>query len=223
MAARGANIVELGVPFSDPMADGPVIQRASERALARGTKLRDILKMVERVRLRTDVPIILFSYFNPLLQFGLERLTTTASEIGVDGVLVTDMVAEESVEFLQAVRSREMDMIFLLAPTSSDERVAKIASLASGFIYAVSRTGITGVRQNLSEAIEPLIGRIKKSTELPVAVGFGISNREHVQEVWRVAEGAVVGSRIVSEIENCRERDKLVPKIGELISSLRGD
>jgi tryptophan synthase alpha chain len=223
MASRGADIVELGVPFSDPMADGPVIQRASERALARGTKLKDILRMVERVRLRTDVPIILFSYYNPLLQFGLERLASTAREIGVDGVLVTDMVPEESEDFLHAIRNKEMDMIFLLAPTSNEERVAKVTSLASGFIYAVSRTGITGVQQRLSEAIEPLIARIKKSTELPVAVGFGISNREHVQEVWRVAEGAVVGSRIVSEIENCRERERLVTKIGKLISTLRGE
>lgn len=221
MAARGADIIELGVPFSDPMADGPVIQRATERAVARGTRLRDILPLVERVRRRTDVPIVLFSYYNPLLQYGLAALARDARNAGIDAVLATDLSPEEAGELHAALGAQELDMIFLLAPTSSDERIEKIAGRASGFIYAVSRTGITGMQQTLSQAIAPLIARIKRATSLPVAVGFGISTPEQVAEVWKQADGAVVGSRIVAEIEACQQREQLVARVGALISSLR--
>lgn len=220
MAARGADLIELGVPFSDPMADGPVIQRATERALARGTKLKDILDLVARVRQHTQVPIILFSYFNPLLQFGLENLAQRAQEVGIDGVLVTDLSPEEAHEFLTTLRKYQLAMIFLVAPTSSDTRMAKIASMAEGFIYAVSRLGITGVQQSLSQTIEPLVARIKRHSPLPVVVGFGISTPAHVQDVWRYADGAVVGSRIVAEIETCTDRNHLVTQVGNLIGAL---
>lgn len=220
MARRGADIIELGVPFSDPMADGPVIQRATERALTKGTKLIDILGLVKRVRKVSQVPIVLFSYFNPLLQFGLGKLAQATQEAGVDGVLVTDLSPEESGSFLRVLQEHKIDMIFLLAPTSSEQRVAKIAKLASGFIYAVSRTGITGMQQTLSDTVVPLVSRIKKFSSLPVAVGFGISTSKHVKEVCQYADGAVVGSRIVSEIEACSDQTKLVETIGNLIEEL---
>lgn len=220
MARRGADIIELGVPFSDPMADGPVIQRATERALTKGTKLVDILGLVKRVRTVSQIPIVLFSYFNPLLQFGLGKLAQSAKESGVDGVLVTDLSPEESGDFLKLLREHQLDMIFLLAPTSSEQRMAKVAKLASGFIYAVSRTGITGMQQTLSDTVAPLVSKIKKFSNLPVAVGFGISTSKHVKEVWQCADGAVVGSRIVAEIESCKDQARLVETIGNLIQEL---
>jgi len=220
MAECGADIIELGVPFSDPMADGPVIQRATERALTKGTKLIDILDLVRQVRKVSQVPIVLFSYFNPLLQFGLEKLAKQASEVGIDGILVTDLSLEEAGEFLNILHKHKLDMIFLLAPTSNDERIAKVAKCASGFIYAVSRTGITGMQQRLSDTVEPLVARIRKFSNLPIAVGFGISTQEQVKEIFRQADGAVVGSRIVAEIEACTDQTKLVDTIGNLIKEL---
>lgn len=221
MAAAGADVIELGVPFSDPMADGPVIQRAAERALERGVELEGILEAVAVARRSTDVPIILFSYYNPLLQYGLERLVERAVELGIDGLLVTDMVPEEAGELLAL--ARKLDVIFLLAPTSSDERIRKVAAVASGFIYAVSRTGVTGTAKTLSDTAAPLVERIRRVTDLPVAVGFGVSEPEHVAEVWRVADGAVVGSRIVREIEMCGDRKALVREVGSLLKRLRGE
>lgn len=220
MADSGADIIELGVPFSDPMADGPVIQRATERVLKKGTKLADILSLVGRVRKTCQVPIVLFSYFNPLLQYGLEALAKRASEVGIDGVLVTDLSPEESGDFLNVLNRHDINMIFLLAPTSSEERIIKVTKLASGFIYAVSRAGITGMQQNLSDTVVPLVSRIRKHTTLPIAVGFGISNRDQVREVCNCADGAIVGSRIVAEIENCGDQKKLVENIGSLIKEL---
>ncbi len=223
MAECGADIIELGVPFSDPMADGPVIQRATERALTKGTKLIDILDLVSRVRKVSQVPIVLFSYFNPLLQFGLEKLAKKAAEVGIDGVLVTDLSPEEAGEFLNILYRYKLDMIFLLAPTSSDERIAKVTRLARGFIYAVSRTGITGMQQTLSDTVVELVSRIRKHSNLPIAVGFGISSREQVKDVCRYADGAVVGSRIVAEIEECKDQTQLLEKIGNLIQELASD
>ncbi|MBI4853365.1 MAG: tryptophan synthase subunit alpha [Acidobacteria bacterium] len=220
MAECGADIIELGVPFSDPMADGPVIQRATERALTKGIKLVNILDLVGRVRKVSQIPIVLFSYFNPLLQFGLENLAKKAKEVGIDAILVTDLSPEESENFLNILKKHNLDMIFLLAPTSSDERMAKVAKLASGFIYAVSRTGITGMQQKLSDTVKPLVSRIRNHTNLPIAVGFGISNREQVKEVCYYADGAVVGSRIVAEIEVSRDQSELVEKIGNLVKEL---
>jgi tryptophan synthase alpha chain len=212
----GADIIELGVPFSDPMADGPVIQRASERALANHVSVRDCLDLVRRVRQRSEVPIVLFSYLNPLLSLGLERLGDELRSAGVDGVLATDLVPEEADEFRAAMRDAGIDLIFLVAPTSTDERIKLVTEASSGFVYAVSRTGVTGVRQSLSEAAANLVQRVRRFTDLPVAVGFGVSTPEHVAEVWQHADAAVVGSRLVAEIESNASDPALVEKIGTL-------
>ena len=212
----GADIIELGVPFSDPMADGPVIQRASERALAKNVSLRDCLELVRRVRQQSEVPIVLFTYLNPILSIGLDRLGDELKSAGVDGVLATDLVPEEADEFRAALKSADIDLIFLVAPTSTDERIKLIAEASSGFVYAVSRTGVTGVSQSLSEAASILVQRVKRFTDLPVAVGFGISTPQQVNEVWQYADAAVVGSRIVAEIENNAGDPALVEKVGAL-------
>ena len=212
----GADIIELGVPFSDPMADGPVIQRASERALANSVNVRDCLEVVRRVRKQSEIPIVLFSYLNPLLSIGLDRLGGELKDAGVDGVLATDLVPEEAEEFRAALRAWAIDLIFLVAPTSTDERIKLIAQASSGFVYAVSRTGVTGVSQSLSEAASNLVQRVRRFTDLPIAVGFGISTPEQVNEVWQHADAAVVGSRIVAEIENNAGDPALVEKVGAL-------
>lgn len=220
----GADIIELGVPFSDPMADGPVIQRASERALANHVSVGDCLELVRRVRRRSEVPIVIFTYLNPVLSLGIQRLGGEFRSAGVDGVLVTDMVPEEAVEFREVLRASGIDAIFLVAPTSTDERIKRVVEASSGFVYAVSRTGVTGVRQSLSEAAATLVGRVRRFTDLPIAVGFGISTPEQVREVWQHADAAVVGSRIVTEIENNANDPALVEKVGALarwLTSLR--
>jgi tryptophan synthase alpha chain len=213
---RGADIIELGVPFSDPMADGPVIQRASERALRNKVGARDCLSLVRRVREMSEVPIVLFSYLNPLLALGLHSIGEQLREAGVDGVLGTDLVPEEAGEFRDRIRAAGVDTIFLVAPTSTDERIRLVAEASSGFVYAVSRAGVTGVRQSLSERAATLVERVRRFTGLPVAVGFGISTPEQVSEVWRHADAAVVGSRIVAEIESRAGDDALVEKVGAL-------
>jgi tryptophan synthase alpha chain len=213
----GADIIELGVPFSDPMADGPVIQRASERALANQTSIRDCLEVVRRVRQRSEIPIVLFSYLNPLLSLGAERIGDELRSAGVDAVLGTDLVPEEADEFRAAVQAADIDLIFLVAPTSTDERIKLVSKASTGFIYAVSRTGVTGVRQSLSEAAADLVQRVKRFTDLPVAVGFGVSTPEQVAEVWQHADAAVVGSRIVVEIEQNSGNPALVEKVGALV------
>jgi tryptophan synthase alpha chain len=224
LARAGASLIELGVPFSDPMADGPVIQRASERALKRGFGIREVLNIIEQARpSMEDVPIVLFSYFNPLLQYGLERLSREAMRAGVDGVLVTDLVPEEAEEFSGLLRARGLDMIFLVAPTSTDARLALVAERASGFIYAVSRAGVTGARLDVSNDAERLVRRVRKVSDLPVAIGFGISNAEQVAETWRYADAAVVGSALVAEIERLRGADDLVQLTGEFVRRLIPD
>ena len=212
----GADIIELGVPFSDPMADGPVIQRASERALANHVSVRDCLELVRRVRLQSDVPIVLFSYLNPLLSLGLDRIGDQLKSAGVDGVLATDLVPEEADEFRTTLQAADIDLIFLVAPTSTDERIKRVCEASSGFVYAVSRTGVTGVSQSLSEAAGSLVKRVRQFTDLPVAIGFGVSTPEHVAEVWQHADAAVVGSRIVAEIESNAGDPALVEKVGAL-------
>jgi tryptophan synthase alpha chain len=220
LARVGATVIELGVPFSDPMADGPVIQRASERALCHGFGLSEILDLVRDVRKQTSVPIILFSYFNPLLQFGLEKLVREAEHAEVDGILVTDLTPEESGRFSAMLRAHEIDLIFLVAPTSTDARLKMIADKATGFIYAVSRAGVTGAREEVSAEAEKLVGRVRTVSNLPVAVGFGISKPEHVRDVWRYADAAVVGSAIVKMIEENGGSPDLVKKIGAFSASL---
>ncbi|HST53687.1 MAG TPA: tryptophan synthase subunit alpha [Pyrinomonadaceae bacterium] len=220
LARAGATVIELGVPFSDPVADGPVIQRASERALRNGVGLQDVLETLADARRETDVPVILFSYFNPMLRFGVERLASEALRAGVDGILATDLIPEESAEFNSTLARHGLDEIFLVAPTTSDARLKMIAGRASGFIYAVSRAGVTGARDALSAEAERLVARVRRVSDLPVAVGFGISTREQVEEVWRYADAAVVGSAIVAEIESHAGSNDLVARVGEFTRSL---
>ncbi len=213
LARAGATLIELGIPFSDPMADGPVIQRASERALLHRVGVAEALEVISAARRETDVPIILFSYFNPLLQFGIEKLAGEMKRSGVDGVLVTDLIPEEAEEFAAIMRRNDLDLIFLVAPTSTDQRLKLIAERASGFIYAVSRAGVTGAREAMSAEAEKLVRRVRQFSDLPVAVGFGISKPEHLVDVWRYADAAVVGSGIVSEIENAESPDDAVVRV----------
>jgi tryptophan synthase alpha chain len=202
------------------MADGPVVQRASERALQNNFGIAEILSLVSDVRRETDVPLVLFSYYNPLLQFGLERLCAEGARAGIDGVLVTDLSPEEAGDFSTLLRAHDLSLIFLLAPTSTDARIKMVAERASGFIYAVSRAGVTGAREAVSAEAEKLVRRIRALCQLPVAVGFGISTAEQVAEVWRYADGAVVGSAIVSEIERQGSAPDLVASIGRMVHAL---
>jgi tryptophan synthase alpha chain len=220
LAAAGADIIELGVPFSDPVADGEVIQRASERALQKHITLSDALRCVSNARKHVDVPIVLFSYLNPLLKFGRERLANEAKRAGVDAVLITDLIPEEAGPWIAAFRDQRIDMIFLVAPTTSDERLIRIAQQASGFIYAVSRSGVTGARHEMPRGAEPLVKRVRTVSDLPVAVGFGISTVEQVREVWRFADAAVIGSALVSQIEKLAGSPNLVTRVGEFARSL---
>jgi len=197
----GADVIELGVPFSDPVADGPVIQRASERALKQGTSLEDVLRLAADVRKETDAGLIVFTYLNPVLRFGTERFCAEAAKAGVDGALVTDLTVEESSEYRRVMAEHNLDTVFLAAPTSTDQRLKAIAAACKGFVYAVSRTGITGTQKQVAADVEALVKRIRKFSKLPVAVGFGISNAQQFAEVGRFAGGVVVGSAIVQLIE----------------------
>lgn len=221
LAQSGATLIELGVPFSDPMADGPVIQRASERALKHGFGLQDILDMTARARKKIDTPIILFSYYNPLLQFGVKRLARAGKEAGLDGVLVTDLTPEESGEFEAELRAHGLDMIFLVAPTSTDERLRLVAEHASGFIYAVSRAGVTGTRASVSEEAEKLVKRMREFSSLPIAVGFGVSNSQQVADVQGYADAVVVGSAIVAEMERLEGSPEFVDRVGSFVRDLQ--
>jgi tryptophan synthase alpha chain len=221
LANSGATLIELGVPFSDPMADGPVIQRASERALKHGFSLQAILDTVARARKQIDIPIILFSYYNPLLQFGLKRVAKAVKDALLDGVLVTDLTPEESGEFEAELRANGLDMIFLVAPTSTDERLKLVAQRASGFIYAVSRAGVTGAQSTVSAEAEKLVTRMRQFSELPIAVGFGISNAEQVRDVNRYADAVVVGSAIVAEMERLEGAPEIAERIRKFLTGLQ--
>ena len=197
----GADVIELGVPFSDPVADGPVIQRASERALRNGTSLEGVLGLAREIRQETDAALIVFTYLNPVLRFGLERFCSEAANAGVDGALITDLTVEEAGEYRQRMAAHNLATIFLAAPTSPDQRLKAIAQACQGFVYAVSRTGITGTQKELAADAQGLVKRIRKFTQLPVAVGFGISNARQFAEVGSFADAAAVGSAIVQAIE----------------------
>lgn len=217
LANCGSNVIELGVPFSDPVADGVTIQAASERALKNPVDIASILKLVGEFRADGfETPLILFSYYNPILQFGLERFADEAKTAGVDGLLVTDLVPEESAEFRSILDRHGLSLIMLAAPTSSDRRLEKIAEAASGFVYAVSRAGVTGARDAMSGDAETLVGRLRRFSDLPIAVGFGISTAEQVTETWRYADAAVVGSAIVAELA----RTSNVEKVREFVEGL---
>lgn len=200
MARGGADVIEIGVPFSDPIADGPAIQRASERALAAGATLATTLDMVKALRGEVDVPLVLFTYVNPVLRMGTEEFLRRASDAGVDGVLLLDLPIEESETMHEALAKRGIDQIFLVSPTTTDERLREAGRLGSGFLYAISRLGVTGARDVVSTSAEPLVARIRAQTSLPVALGFGISRPEHVREVTAFADAAVVGSALVQTI-----------------------
>jgi len=202
LAEAGADVIELGVPFSDPLADGPTIQRASERALKSGTTLAKVIDLVRQIRKASEVPLVLFSYYNPILQMGLEKFASSAAAAGADGVLATDLTPEESEEYRRILSGHHLDTIFLGAPTSTDERLAKIAACSSGFLYLISRTGVTGAKDSLPDDLAALVRRARAVTQLPLAVGFGISLPGHVSVLGGLADAAVVGSALVSEIEN---------------------
>jgi tryptophan synthase alpha chain len=198
----GADVIELGVPFSDPLADGPIIQRASERAVARGTRLKDVLALAQEIRAaRPAAGLIIFSYLNPILRYGLNKFADDAKAAGVDGVLATDMIVEEAADYLVEMNRVGLAPVFLAAPTSPDERLQAIAANSKGFVYAISRTGITGTQQSVAGDAATLVARIKRWTRLPVAVGFGISNAEHVAQVAEFADAAVIGSAVVELVE----------------------
>jgi tryptophan synthase alpha chain len=211
LSEAGADVIELGVPFSDPLADGPTIQRASERALKSGTTLAGVLDLVRQIRKLNspagEVPIVLFSYYNPILQMGLEKFATAATQAGADGALATDLTPEESEDYRRILHAHNLDTIFLGAPTSTDERLAKIAAVSSGFLYLISRTGVTGAKDSLPDELPAMLRRARAVTQLPIAVGFGISQPGHVSVLGGLADAAVVGSALVAEIEAATAKD----------------
>jgi len=202
LADAGADVIELGIPFSDPLADGPTIQRASERALKSHTTLAQVIDLVREIRKSSEVPIVLFGYYNPVLQMGLEKFASSAANAGADGVLITDLTPEESDDYRRILTAHHLDTIFLGAPTSTDDRLSKIAAASTGFLYLISRTGVTGAKDALPDDLPALLRRARKVTNLPIAVGFGISLPGHVSVLGGLADAAVVGSALVSEIEN---------------------
>jgi tryptophan synthase alpha chain len=214
----GADVIELGVPFSDPVADGPVIQRASERALKHGTSLAGVLEVARQIREHSDAGLIIFSYLNPVLQFGLEKFCAAAAEAGIDGALITDLPIEEAGEYLHAMKAHKLAPVFLAAPTSTDERLRQIAKHSRGFVYAISRTGITGARQELANDARSLVERLRTLTKLPIAVGFGVSNAQQFAEVGSFADAAVIGSAIVQTIE--RNPGREAEAVSEFLSAL---
>jgi tryptophan synthase alpha chain len=216
----GADVIELGVPFSDPVADGPVIQRASQRAVENGTRLADVLDLAREVRNQIDAGLIIFSYLNPVLRFGLARFAAAAQAAGVDGALITDLTVEEAGDYLDAMRAHDLATVFLAAPTSTDERLRRIAHASTGFVYAVSRTGVTGQQKQLATDARQLVTRLRKFTRLPIAVGFGISTAEQFEAVGEFADAVVVGSAIVQAIESAGKA-KAVQSVAELIAALR--
>ena len=218
--SAGADVIELGVPFSDPVADGPIIQRASERALRQGTSLADVLEVAARIRRESQAGLIIFSYFNPILRMGIEQFADRAAQAGVDGALVTDLPVEEADEYLRPMRKRSLATVFLAAPTSTDERLARIAEASRGFVYGVSRTGVTGTRRELPEDAQKLVRRLRPLTHLPIAVGFGISSAQQFATVGKFADAGVIGSAIVDTIE--KHPGKEAQAVAEWIQSVVG-
>ncbi|MEP7367093.1 MAG: tryptophan synthase subunit alpha [Acidobacteriota bacterium] len=217
----GADLIELGVPFSDPIADGPVVMKASERALRAGTTLVKVLDIARTVRKTSQIPLLLFSYLNPLMRYGFAKLAADAKAAGIDGCLLTDLSVEEAGEFIEPMRANGLDTVFLAAPTSPPERLKAVAEHSSGFIYLVSRTGVTGEQAQLSASVGPLVKAIRAHTDLPLAVGFGISKPEQAGETARLVEGVVVGSAIVRVVEKYGASPDLVAKLEEFARQLK--
>jgi tryptophan synthase alpha chain len=217
----GADVLEIGVPFSDPLADGPVIQRATERALASGTTLTHVLDLVGRIRSSVQAPIVIFSYANPIFRLGAARFADRAREAGVDGVLVLDLPIEEADDFRNMLSARGIDTILLLSPTTTDKRLERAAALGSGFLYAISRLGVTGARDRIADGAHEMVDRIRRVSDLPVALGFGISKPEHVREVGQWADAAVVGSALVSVIAEAGSSPDLDRRVEEYVRWLK--
>ena len=212
----GVDVLELGIPFSDTLADGPVIQRASQRALGSGTTLAGVLEMAAQARGRSRLPLLLFSYLNPILRYGFDRFAADARRAGIDGVLITDLSIEEADAYIGRMRQAELDTVFLAAPTSTEARLRRICEASRGFVYAVSRTGVTGAQQALSGQLLPLLQRLRAASSLPVAAGFGISRPEHIRELRGHADAAVVGSALVRVVEEHRSAERLAALAAEL-------
>jgi tryptophan synthase alpha chain len=225
LAEAGADVIELGIPFSDPVADGPTVQRASERALKAGTTLAAVLNLVRRIResksTASEVPLVLFGYYNPIFQMGIAKFAAAASAAGADGVLVTDLTPEESGDYRRILNSHHLDTVFLGAPTSTDERLAIIAAASSGFLYLISRTGVTGAKDSLPDELPALLRRARAATHLPIAVGFGISLPGHVSVLGGLADAAVIGSALVSEIETAKSVDSAAAALAARIRLLK--
>ena len=218
---NGADVIELGVPFSDPLADGPVIQRASERAVARGVTLHDVLGLAKELRAaRPGCGLVLFSYLNPVVRMGMKQFCAAAAEAGADGVLLTDMIVEEAGEYLAEMKANGLAPVFLAAPTSPDVRLKAIAGASQGFVYAISRVGITGTQDKIAGDAPELVARLRQFTSLPIAVGFGISNAEHVRAVGEYADAAIVGSALVGLIEKTPAADAAMV-VGGFIRELK--
>jgi tryptophan synthase alpha chain len=218
----GADVLEVGVPFSDPLADGPVIQRATERAIAAGGSLRASLAMIARVRPHVSAPIVIFSYANPLLRLGLDVFSREAADAGVDGVLALDLPIEEAGGFRETLATAGIDTIFLLSPTTTEARIQRAAELGSGFLYGISRLGVTGARAQVASGAEAMVRRIREHTAMPIALGFGISRPEHVAQVCAYADAAVVGSALVSVIAEASARTDLIARVENYVQWLRG-
>lgn len=218
----GADVIELGVPFSDPVADGPVIQRAGYRALQRGTTLRRVLDIAKRIRANSDVPLLLFTYLNPVERYGVENLARDAKAAGIDGCLLIDASVEEAAGYVRVMRKWDLDTVFLVAPTSSDRRLRLVAEYSRGFIYLVSRTGVTGAQNAVSSTVASLVTRMRTFSQTPLAVGFGVSQPEHVNEIGKFAPGVVVGSAIMALIENYGDAPDLEQRVEDFARALKG-
>jgi len=216
----GADLIELGVPFSDPIADGPVIQRGSDRALKAGTNVAAVLDIAAKIRKNSEIPLLLFTYMNPVLRYGLEALARDAVARGIDGCLLTDLSVEEAEPYVRAMRNAGLDTVFLAAPTSTERRLELVAEYSTGFVYLVSRTGVTGERASVSESVEPLVKAMRKVTDLPLAVGFGISTAEHVRRVGAIADGVAVGTAVVRMVEQNAASPDLEAKLEALAREL---
>ena len=217
----GADLIELGVPFSDPVADGPVIMRAGDRALRAGTTVAKVLEIAREIRRSSEIPILLFTYLNPVIRYGLDRLAADAKASGVDGCLLTDASVEEAGSYVEAMRGAGLDTVFLAAPTSTERRLQLVAKYSSGFVYLVSRTGVTGEQSTMSSSVGPLIQAVRKVTQLPLAVGFGVSRPEHVAEIGAVADGVVVGSAFMRIIEEYGGSAELEQRLEEFTRVLK--